>query len=182
MWSDEVADALGVEVTMAESRPVADVAPGEWRSAVTAARDRLGCDFFDWLSAVDEGDDGMRIVAHLWSLADKRGLLLRTLATDGLLASIVDVYPGAAWHERETHEMFGLDFPGHPHLAPLLLAPEFSGHPLRKDFVLASRVAKPWPGEKEPGGDHGGPRKRQPMRPPGVPAAGEWGPSEQDGA
>ena len=81
------------------------------------------------------------------------------------------VYPGAAWHERETYEMFGVDFPGHPGLAPLLLPPEFEGHPLRKDFVLASRVAKPWPGAKEPGESHvEGTARRQPMRPPGVPA------------
>ena len=47
--------------------------------------------------------------------------------------------------------MFGIDFDGHPHLVPLLLPDGFEGHPLRKDFVLASRVAKAWPGAKEPG-------------------------------
>ena len=50
--------------------------------------------------------------------------------------------------------MFGIDFPGHPNLVPLLLPPEFEGHPLRKDFVLAARVAKPWPGAIEPGESH----------------------------
>jgi NADH-quinone oxidoreductase subunit C len=99
---------------------------------------------------------------------------------DAALASIVGVYPGAAWHERETYEMFGVDFPGHPGLTPLLLPPEFEGHPLRKDFVLASRVAKPWPGAKEPGESHvEGTTRRQPMRPPGVPAPGEWGPAAE---
>src|SRR5262249_22318643 len=94
--------------------------------------------------------------------------------------SIVEVYPGAAWHEREAYEMFGVDFPGHPDLAPLLLAPEFEGHPLRKDFVLASRVVKPWPGAVEPGESAAEAAqrrpRRQPQRPPGVPAPGEWGP------
>ena len=47
--------------------------------------------------------------------------------------------------------MFGIDFTGHDALDPLLLPDGFEGHPLRKDFVLASRVAKPWPGAKEPG-------------------------------
>jgi NADH-quinone oxidoreductase subunit C len=90
---------------------------------------------------------------------------------------VVDLYPGAGWHERETHEMFGIDFPGHPGLAPLLLPPEFEGHPLRKEFILASRVAKPWPGAKEPGESHDATAaKRQPMRPPGVPDPNEWGP------
>jgi NADH-quinone oxidoreductase subunit C len=77
----------------------------------------------------------------------------------------VPVFAGADWHERETHEMFGIEFSGHPGLAPLLLPPGFEGHPLRKDFVLAARVAKAWPGEKEPGGDR--PRRR--ARPLGVP-------------
>ncbi|MCZ9345545.1 NADH-quinone oxidoreductase subunit C, partial [Streptomyces sp. TRM76130] len=54
------------------------------------------------------------------------------------------------------------------------------GNPLRKDFVLAARVAKAWPGAKEPGessagGGQAGPRRRQ-MLPPGVPDPNEWGP------
>ena len=73
--------------------------------------------------------------------------------------------------------MFGIGFDGHPHLVPLLLPDAFEGHPLRKDFVLAARAAKPWPGAKEPGesGD-GGPSRRR-MQPPGVPDE-SWGPRE----
>ncbi|HEY1177164.1 MAG TPA: NADH-quinone oxidoreductase subunit C, partial [Phytomonospora sp.] len=164
------------------TRPVVDVGAAAWRTSLLKARDVLGCDFFDWLSAVDEDGDGIRLVAHVWSIREKAGVIVRTLLpADALVAeSVVDVYPGAEWHERETHEMFGVDFTGHPHLAPLLLPPEFEGHPLRKDFVLASRVAKPWPGAKEPGEGHGAPgaRKRAPMRPPGVPEPGTWGPAE----
>jgi NADH-quinone oxidoreductase subunit C len=167
------------------ARATVDVPPERWVDAVRTVRDRLGCGFFDWLSAVDEQGapagpdgplDGFRIVAHLWSVPARHGLLLRTLLPreSPSLRSIVDVFPGAAWHERETHEMFGVDFPGHPHLAPLLLPPEFEGHPLRKEFVLAARVAKAWPGAKEPGEEHA---KRAPMRPPGVPAPGDWGPA-----
>ena len=197
-WDDRVRAALDLEDTGADGpRAVADVAAEDWHEAVRTCRDDLGCDFFDWLSAVDEGpgeagpgkeasaeedgaeEDGteeddapamrFRIVAHLWSVAERRGVLLRALLTEGAIASVVDLYPGADWHERETHEMFGVDFPGHPDLQPLLLAPEFEGHPLRKDFILAARVVKPWPGAKEPGEGHGTVRKRAPKRPPGVP-------------
>jgi NADH-quinone oxidoreductase subunit C len=163
------------------ARATVDVSPSGWRDALRAARDdeALRCDFFDWLSAVDELDEGFRIVAHLWSTTLRHGVLVRTMIGRDApnVESVVDLYPGAAWHERETHEMFGIDFPGHPGLAPLLLPPEFEGHPLRKEFVLASRVAKPWPGAKEPGESHDATAvKRQPMRPPGVPDPNEWGP------
>jgi NADH-quinone oxidoreductase subunit C len=71
--------------------------------------------------------------------------------------------------------MFGITFRNHPNLIPLLLPDGFDGHPLRKDFVLAARVAKEWPGVKEPG--EGGPSHAAPagratrrrMVPPGVP-------------
>ncbi|MYU20220.1 NADH-quinone oxidoreductase subunit C, partial [Streptomyces sp. SID8361] len=108
-----------------------------------------------------------------------RGLLVRTTVPHDVAAlpTATGVYAGAAWHERETHEMFGIGFAGHPHLAPLLLPDGFEGHPLRKDFVLAARVAKAWPGAKEPGesGTGHGPKRRQ-MLPPGVPDPNEWGP------
>jgi NADH-quinone oxidoreductase subunit C len=169
------------------ARGTVDVAASRWHDALRAARDdaELRCDFFDWLSAVDELDEGFRLVAHLWSTTLRHGILVRALIGRDAPAipSVVDLFPGAAWHERETHEMFGIDFPGHPNLAPLLLPPEFEGHPLRKEFVLAARVAKPWPGAKEPGESHDTTAaKRQPMRPPGVPDPREWGPQAgQDG-
>ena len=56
------------------------------------------------------------------------------------------MYAGANWHERETHEMFGIDFVGHPDLRNIYLPTEFEGFPLRKDFPLLSRIVKPWPG------------------------------------
>ena len=171
------------------ARSTVDVPAEAWVRALTEARDGLGCDFFDWLGVVDLGGTGFQVVAHVWSTAHRYGLLVRTLVPPDApeLPSIVAMYPGAAWHEREAHEMFGVDFPGHPGLANLLLAPEFEGHPLRKDFVLASRVVKPWPGVVEPGESAAsaaaeapeGPARRgrrQPQRPPGVPAPGEWGP------
>ncbi|WP_175499797.1 NADH-quinone oxidoreductase subunit C, partial [Streptomyces sp. CC77] len=157
-----------------------DVPAADWLTALETARDRLGCSYFDWLSAVDEPGTGYQVCAHVAALAPGtvRRLLLRTTVphTAPTLPSAVGVYAGAAWHERETHEMFGVVFADHPNLTHLLLPDTFEGHPLRKDFVLAARVAKAWPGAKEPGeSDHGGPRRRQ-MLPPGVPDPNEWGP------
>ena len=56
------------------------------------------------------------------------------------------VYAGANWHERETWEMYGIAFAGHPDLRNMYLPTNFEGHPLRKDFPLLARIVKPWPG------------------------------------
>ncbi|MGA5347254.1 NADH-quinone oxidoreductase subunit C [Streptomyces griseoincarnatus] len=176
----DVEDLFGAQATAEEAYGVltVDVPSDAWIPALEAARDRLGCTFFDWLSAVDEPGTGFRVTVHVAALAPVRRLLLRTTVPHEapVLPSAVDVYAGAAWHERETHEMFGVEFTGHPGLDHLLLPDNFEGHPLRKDFVLAARVAKAWPGAKEPGEpEHGGPKRRQ-MLPPGVPDPNEWGP------
>jgi NADH-quinone oxidoreductase subunit C len=157
-----------------------DVEPAGWIDALTQARDEHQCGFFDWLSAVDELDEGIRIVAHVYSLERKHHRLLRTLLPrdDLRLPTATTVYKGANWHERETFEMFGVRFQGHPNLIPLLLPDGFDGNPLRKDFVLASRVAKQWPGEVNPGQSLSDlTAKRRRNLPPGVPNPDEWGPN-----
>ncbi|MGW0756356.1 NADH-quinone oxidoreductase subunit C [Streptomyces sp. NPDC002814] len=182
-WLPAPAEELfGAEATAEESYEVltVDVPASAWTTALRTARDELGCTYFDWLSAVDEPGTGFRVAAHVAALSPVRRLLLRTTVPHEApaLPTAIDVYAGAAWHERETHEMFGVHFEGHPALDHLLLPETFEGHPLRKDFVLASRVVKAWPGAKEPGeSEHGGPKRRQ-MLPPGVPDPNEWGPQK----
>jgi NADH-quinone oxidoreductase subunit C len=195
-----LAAALGTDAVPAatdgQNTVCLDVPADRWHDALAWARDDLGLDFFDWLSAVDEPDvdpPAVDVVAHLAASAalpsvDGAGggvprLLLRTRLDGGspAVASVSDLWPGAAWHERETHEMFGVDFPGFDDgtglgLRPLLLPDGFHGTPLRKAFVLAARVSKPWPGAKEPGeSDEGSSPSRRKMLPPGVPDPA-WGP------
>ena len=165
------------------------VEAGRWRAALAAARDE-GYTFFDWLSAVDRGNDeaapGVDDVAHLLDVATPgalRGILLATRDADGEpVESVTGVYAGAAWHERETHEMFGVEFTGFDDgsglgLRPLLLPDGFEGTPLRKSFQLAARASKPWPGGKEPGEGHESAKSpsRRRVQAPGVPPP-EWGP------
>jgi NADH-quinone oxidoreductase subunit C len=159
-----------------------DVGPDTWVEALTFARDDLDCGFFDWLTGVDELDEGFGVVAHVYSPTSGHHVLVRTRVPreEPVLPTVTPVYRGANWHERETYEMFGLVFEGHPNLTSLLLPDGFEGHPLRKEFVLAARVAKPWPGAKEPGeSGHGAPSRRR-MLPPGVPD--DWGPQATAGA
>jgi NADH-quinone oxidoreductase subunit C len=183
--------------------PIVVVPVEQWIAALTAARDELGATFLDWLTGVDELADGYTIAAFVCAPADAvstsgavkstgavsndessgarlrrgQGLLVKTRVPrdQAELPSATTVYRGANWHERETFEMFGVVFTGHPDLKPLLLPDGFEGHPLRKDFILASRVAKAWPGAKEPGEsdhDHRASPGRRRMLPPGVPGEG----------
>lgn len=187
--------------------PVVDVARDGWVAAGRHARDVLGMDFLDWLSAVDEPDraePGLDVVLHVASTASAgddatrrrragaapgrvRRLMLRTAVPDAdpVLGSLTEVWPGVAWHERETFEMFGVTFEGFADglgdgLRPLLLPEGFEGTPLRKSFVLAARVSKPWPGAKDPGESDArsarSPGRRKTL-PPGVPDPA-WGPRE----
>jgi NADH-quinone oxidoreductase subunit C len=183
---------IGVTASAAESfgPPALDIPVESWAAAHEALRDEAGLRFFDFLTASDELSDGFRIVSHLadfWGGGHVDHLMLRTLVPRATprLASLTGVYAGANWHERQTFEMFGIEFDGHPNLVPLLLPDGFEGNPLRKEFVLASRVAKPWPGAKEPGeSDHGpagaaaktGAPSRRRTLPPGVPDPETWGP------
>jgi NADH-quinone oxidoreductase subunit C len=182
---DVVTDAVPTGVSHDESFSclTIDVPADHWIRAATVIRDdpRSACHFFDWLSAYDEPDAGLAVVARVWSIAHRYGVLLRTRVAreDARLPTLTSLWPGADWHERETFEMFGVAFTGHPNLLPLLLPEGFEGNPLRKEFVLASRVAKQWPGRKEPGeSDHdSSPQtRRRVIQPPGVPEPGTWGP------
>jgi NADH-quinone oxidoreductase subunit C len=178
--------AAGLEATQADSfGPAAiDVPASAWAATHEVLRDTVGLAYFDFLTASDELTDGFRVVSHLadfWGGSHVEHLLVRTLVPRDkpVLATLTELYAGANWHERETYEMFGITFEGHPNLIPLLLPDGFEGNPLRKEFVLASRVAKPWPGAKEPGeSDHapaGAPSRRRTL-PPGVPDPESWGP------
>jgi NADH-quinone oxidoreductase subunit C len=126
-----------------------------YADAAAFAKTTRGLDFtfFDFLTGVDEAEAGYGIVTHLYSPIHRHHVLLRTVVPNDAprLPSLTQVFAGANWHERETWEMFGIVFDGHPNLVKLLLSDEFEGHPLRKEFLLTSRVVKPWPGAKEPG-------------------------------
>ena len=99
-------------------------------------------------SGVAGGDSRFQVFARLYSTTTHVGITLKAdLDDDGPhVDSVADIYPGADWHERETWEMFGIDFDGHPGLRHIYLPGEFEGFPLRKDFPLLAREVKPWPG------------------------------------
>ncbi len=123
--------------------------------------DGLRYEFFTFLSAIDrtefggaDGDKagGLEVLIHLYSPTHVVHVNIHVpvdLATPSC-PSITDLFAGALWHERETHEMFGIDFVGHPRLVNLYLPEDFVGNPMLKTFKLPSRSIKDWPGAKDP--------------------------------
>lgn len=141
------------------------VAPENLVEVATILRDHddLRCHFFTFLSGVDrselggedddaEGHRGLEVLIHLYSPEHVLHVTVHVpLPLEGAVCpSISGVFGGAEWHERETWEMFGIAFRGHPRLVHLYLPEDFEGNPLRKTFKLPSRIVKAWPGAKDP--------------------------------
>ncbi len=161
-FAAEVAEEVGGTATVAFGTAKVAVDVDRWRASVLAARDRFGLVFFSWLSAthwtneVAVGDppqqevgERYELLCTLGDLSEGRLVILTTDldASDPRVDSLVSVFPGADWHEREAHDMFGISFHGHPGLDPIYLPDFFVGHPLRKSYPLLSREVKPWPGK-----------------------------------
>ncbi len=104
------------------------------------------------------GSTRFQVIARVMQPFSSLGVNIKVDVDDSMaIDSWCSVYAGANWHERETHEMFGIGFHGHPDLRNMYLPTDFEGFPLRKDFPLLARIVKPWPGivdvEPLPGDD-----------------------------
>ena len=133
------------------------VEPEAWVDAVRLCKEdpALACTFWEFLDAVDRGEDGFDINVHVYSVEHRHSVTIRSRVPGGrekpVMPTLTGVFRGANWSERETYDMFGIEFEGHPGLTPRILTIEsFEGWPLRKEFQLSTRNAKPWPGAKEP--------------------------------
>ncbi|MDQ3957161.1 MAG: NADH-quinone oxidoreductase subunit C [Actinomycetota bacterium] len=147
--------------------------PGELLPLVTALAETPGleCKFLTFLSGIDwsefgdkegngpsapggavDGKSGLEVLVHVYSpdYVVHVNVHVPVDPAHPVCPSITSVYPGAIWHERETHEMFGVVFEDHPRLVNLYLPEDFEGHPLLKSFHLATRAVKDWPGAKDP--------------------------------
>ena len=87
------------------------------------------------LSVVDY-QDSFQVVCHLYSLSKGQRAVLKADVPyeDPRIPSLVGVWRGADWYEREGHDLFGVVFEGHPNLAPLILYEGFEGYPGRRSF------------------------------------------------
>lgn len=119
------------------------VTPAIWKAACELLRNDPALDMklFVDLCAVDYPDRVPRfeVVLHVYSVTKRHRIRLKTRVGDdegegAELDSVTGVWAGANWFERETFDMMGVVFKGHPDLRRILMYPEFEGHPLRKDY------------------------------------------------
>ncbi|MEE9184830.1 MAG: NADH-quinone oxidoreductase subunit C [Acidimicrobiia bacterium] len=161
-FAERIASLVGSDTWSADfGNAKVQVTPASWVESVDKVRSEAGLEFFSFLSAIDwsneveVGDplesrvsERFEVLVRLSSVENNDAVTLSTDVSkeDPRLASLVDVFGGANWHEREAAEMFGIEFEGHPNLTKLYLPDAFEGFPLRKSFPLLSREVKPWPG------------------------------------
>jgi NADH-quinone oxidoreductase subunit C len=123
----------------------ARVAPAHWRAVAQFLRDDAvaALNMFIDLTCVDRLGRTPRfdVVMHLYSVDKKhRVRLMAGLPEDDpSIDSLVALWPGANWFEREAFDLYGVRFVSHPDLRRILMYPEFVGHPLRKDFPKEGR-------------------------------------------
>ncbi len=117
--------------------------PTRWKDVATFLREdpQMQFDMFVDLCGVDfpAREPRFEVVVHLYSIARRHRVRIKTRIGDSegdgaVVDTLVGLWPGASWFEREAFDMFGITFRGHPDLRRILMYPEFEGYPLRKDY------------------------------------------------
>ncbi|MEK9772606.1 MAG: NADH-quinone oxidoreductase subunit C [Opitutae bacterium] len=106
-------------------------------------RDEETFDLLVDITAIDHGTDAntrFSVVLHIYSLIHKNYLRIHVDCPDNespVVPSVSSIFPAANWHERETYDMFGIQFSDHPNLKRILMWDDYPYYPLRKEFPLA---------------------------------------------
>ncbi|MEU8081124.1 NADH-quinone oxidoreductase subunit C [Catellatospora citrea] len=151
-WYDEVVDALeeaypgfsdAIErVVIDRGELTLHIVPAKIAEVCQILRDDLSLryELCSSVSGVDyiAEERRLHVVYHLTSMTYRRRIRLECAVTaaDPHLPSVTTVYPTADWQERETYDMFGVIFDGHPNLTRILMPDDWDGHPQRKDYPL----------------------------------------------
>ncbi|PHX72727.1 MAG: NADH-quinone oxidoreductase subunit C [Opitutia bacterium] len=124
--------------------PAVNAPTGELISVLKLLRDEQAFDLLSDVTAIDWAEGAsprFTAVYHLYSTTSRAAIRVATPCTGDDAAptvpSVVPLWPGANWHEREAYDMFGITFEGHPDLRRILMWDGYPYHPLRKEFPLA---------------------------------------------
>jgi NADH-quinone oxidoreductase subunit C len=144
---------LGLAPTERLGELTVEVNAPQYKDACTRLRDDPSVRFeqlvdlcgIDYAAYADKPREGPRFAAvvHLLSVQHNWRLRVRAFCPDNefpVLSSLVEVWPGVNWFEREAFDLFGIMFEGHPDLRRILTDYGFIGHPFRKDFPLSGHV------------------------------------------
>ena len=109
-----------------------------WAEAGAFVKDTLGCLYLSFSTAVDWKDQGLEVVARVENLDANFSVTMKTKlpAGEARCPSLVAVWRGADWMERECYDMFVIRFEGHPDLRRILLPQDWEGHPLLKSYAV----------------------------------------------
>ena len=154
MSFDEILNAIKArlgEATVTEvdtkAQPYAVIVPAEALHQVCAflySDERLYFDSLSCITGLDNGPEAntMEVIYNLYSIPYNHHLMLKVLLNRNQpgealpeVSTVSDIWKTADWHERETYDLLGINFTGHPDMRRILLPADWEGHPLRKDYA-----------------------------------------------
>lgn len=137
----DVVEEMGASKTV----PILRIRREKWLEAVRFLRDDPD-HLFNYAELFTGADypDYLEVVLYLQSIAHGRLLSVKTRAPrdDAEVPSLTPLYPGVNWEEREVYDLLGVRFAGHPDLRRIMLADDWNGYPLRKDYSDFENVSK----------------------------------------
>jgi NADH-quinone oxidoreductase subunit C len=123
------------------------VEPSQWKAVCRFLRDDPSMAFdmatdlcgVDYVGTPEATTWRFEVVLHLYSISKRQRVRLKARVGDeegegAEIDTVADIWVGTNWYERETYDLMGISFKGHPDLRRILMYPEFEGHPLRKDY------------------------------------------------
>ena len=138
-----VVDSLGQRVLLATRENYISVVKALVDEGYSMCIDLTGVDYLNLPNRkVGHGitPERFEVVANFLSLTLRQRIRVRVQIpeNDATLPSLFDLHPGTEAHERETYDMFGISFDGHPDMTRILMPEDWDGHPLRKDYDQGS--------------------------------------------